>query len=214
MTCTAWPLFDLVIRTPRLELRIVREADALELIELADHGIHDPATMPFAVPWTDVEAPERWYETMRWFGRSIAECRPGDFRLPFALRSEGVLVGVQDLLAPGFDGSRSVETGSWLGREHQGRGLGYEARIAALTVAFDHLGARCAATSGFADNVASLRVTEKADYLPNGESLRPRRGEPARMLHFLLTAERWAEVRPELPVSVDGFEGCRGLLGI
>lgn len=214
MTIPQWPLFDLVLRTPRLELRIIREADALGLIALADRGIHDPATMPFAVPWTDVEAPERWYETMRWFGRSIAECRAGDFRLSFAMRAGGVLVGVQDLLAPGFEGSLSVETGSWVGREHQGCGLGFEARVAVLTLAFDHMGARAAATAAFADNVASQRVTEKVGYLPNGESLLERRGRPDRMLHYRLTTERWAEVRPELPVSVEGFEGCRELLGV
>ena len=51
-----WPLFDLVVRTPRLELRLPREEEFAAIVDLVDAGIHDPATMPFFVPWTDLAA--------------------------------------------------------------------------------------------------------------------------------------------------------------
>ena len=54
-----WPLFDLVVRTPRLELRLLREDDCAALVELIDGGIHDPGMMPFWVPWTEVEPRQR-----------------------------------------------------------------------------------------------------------------------------------------------------------
>jgi hypothetical protein len=47
-----WPLFDLRVRTPRLELRGIDDALAVQLADLAAEGIHDPATMPFDRPWT------------------------------------------------------------------------------------------------------------------------------------------------------------------
>lgn len=59
MSSPHWPIWDLVVRTPRLELRPIREADTAELVELAERGIHDPATMPFLTPFTDLE-PTDW----------------------------------------------------------------------------------------------------------------------------------------------------------
>src|SRR5205807_7207180 len=55
---TIWPLFALRIRTPRLEIRLPTEDDCAALATVAAAGIHDPAEMPFAVPWTDVSSPE------------------------------------------------------------------------------------------------------------------------------------------------------------
>lgn len=43
---------------------------------------------------------------------------------------------------------REVATSSWLGLPHHGKGFGTEARLALLTLAFDHLGAEAA---GLAD---------------------------------------------------------------
>ena len=48
-----WPFFDLVIRTPQLTLRYPDDDRAAALMDLvATVGIHDPAYMPFAIPWT------------------------------------------------------------------------------------------------------------------------------------------------------------------
>src|SRR6266576_958303 len=47
------PLTRLRVRTPRLELRLATRAELRALGELAQHGIHDPAVMPFGVAWTD-----------------------------------------------------------------------------------------------------------------------------------------------------------------
>ena len=39
-----WPLFDLRVSTPRLELRYVDDELGHALARLAAHGIHDPAS--------------------------------------------------------------------------------------------------------------------------------------------------------------------------
>lgn len=50
---SAWPLFELIVRTPRIELRYVDGDSAAALMELvALAGIHDPSSawdLPFAV---------------------------------------------------------------------------------------------------------------------------------------------------------------------
>jgi hypothetical protein len=58
-TLRHWPLFGLRLRTPRLELRLPSLADLDELAGLAAEGVHDPAVMPFGVPWTDVPPDQR-----------------------------------------------------------------------------------------------------------------------------------------------------------
>ena len=48
-----WPLFDLRITTPRVELRPPTDEDLFALASLAAAGVHDPDFMPFAIPWTE-----------------------------------------------------------------------------------------------------------------------------------------------------------------
>ena len=111
MTTPLWPLFDLVIRTPRLELRAMREVDMLGLIELADRGIHDPDTMPFAEPWTDLPLPQRHWDSMRFFFRRWSEWTPENWKLSFATYADGELVGTQDLIASQFLERRVISSG-------------------------------------------------------------------------------------------------------
>ena len=111
-----WPLLSLVVRTPRLELRLPREEEFPGLVELVDAGIHDPETMPFFIPWTDVEPRRRAQETAKWMWRHRANWSADNWTLATAAFGEGKPVGVQDLGAQHFRAGRAVDTGSWLGR--------------------------------------------------------------------------------------------------
>jgi hypothetical protein len=46
-------LWDIRLRTPRLELRLPTEGELFELYRVAESGIHPREEMPFAVAWTD-----------------------------------------------------------------------------------------------------------------------------------------------------------------
>jgi len=108
---------------------------------------------------------------------------------------------------------RTVGTGSWLGREFQGRGMGKEMRSALLAFAFDNLGAEWATSSAFLDNVTSIGVSRSLGYSENGiERLAPR-GEARELVRFLMTAEQWHS-RERPPISVSGLDGCRDMFGI
>jgi hypothetical protein len=61
--------------------------------------------------------------------------------------------------AQDFSLLRSVGTGSWLGTEYQGQGIGKEMRSAVLHLAFAGLGAQIARSGAYFDNEASLRVS-------------------------------------------------------
>src|SRR5262249_53326179 len=79
-----WPLFDLRIRTPRLELRVPDDGDLIDLATLAALGVHADSFMPFNVPWTDEPSPKRERDLMQWQWRNRSECSPVCWRLAFA----------------------------------------------------------------------------------------------------------------------------------
>ena len=64
----------------------------------------------------------------------------------------------------------------------------------------------------FADNTASLRVSEKIGYRRDGTALRARRGEAAQDVRLLL--DHAAFRRPVWTLEVEGVEPCLPLLGV
>jgi RimJ/RimL family protein N-acetyltransferase len=202
-----WPLFDLVVRTPRLEIRLPREEEFAALLAVIDAGIHDPATMPFTSPFTDRPLPERRRESAQWWWRQRAEWSAEKWNLTGAVFVEGQVVGVQDMNGEHFGTLRSVHTGSWLGRAHQGQGLGKEMRQAILHLAFEGLGAREAHSGAFFDNAASLATSRSVGYEPNGETLAPRRDGVDRMLNVRIDRATW-EGRRRDDIEIIGLEGC------
>src|ERR1700722_4227622 len=132
-----WPLFDLRIRTSRLEIRLPNDDDLVELASLATKGVHDPATMPFLYPWTDEPSPLLEQGMLQWGWRHRAEWTPENWNFNGAVFVDGAVVGVQSVMATNFASRRSVKSGSWLGREHQNRGIGKEMRTAILHLAFE-----------------------------------------------------------------------------
>lgn len=208
-----WPLFGPRLATPRLIMRPVCDDDLAELVDLAVAGIHDPAAMPFLVPWTDAPREEIVQDTLRYHWRSRAASVPQDWSVPFAVRSRGALLGTQEIAATHFAVARTVTTGSWLGRVHQGQGYGTEMRCAVLDFAFDHLRATRAASSAFVDNPASLAVSTKVGYVPDGTVVVQRRpGEAAVDQRLLVTPETFR--KPAWSVQVAGLDGCRGSFGL
>ncbi|MGE3285761.1 MAG: GNAT family N-acetyltransferase [Pseudonocardia sp.] len=206
-----WPLRHLVLRTPRLELRPDDDAGLLELVAAAHAGVHPPEEMPFLVPWTDADPRYLGRSSVQHFWQQRSALAPEDWNVHFLVRHEGRVIGVQSLQAREFGIVREVATGSWLGLAHQGRGLGTEMRAAVLMLAFDHLGAVCARSGAFTDNAASLRVSAKLGYVPDGTVTHVRRGEPAGEVRLRLTPAGF--VRPPWTPQVEGLAGCLGLLG-
>jgi RimJ/RimL family protein N-acetyltransferase len=204
---TYWPLFDLRVRTPRLELRLLRDDDLAGLVELIDGGIHDPGTMPFSVPWTDAEPRRRARDAAQWMWRHRAHWSPFNWTLTCGVLVDGRLVGVQDLRAEHFGAVRSVETGSWLGQAHQGQGLGREMREAILHLAFAGLGAEEALSGAFEDNASSLATSRAVGYEANGEARGHQRDGWRRSIRFRLGRPAW-EQRQRSDIEMLGLANC------
>lgn len=208
----AWPLFGLRIRSERLELSLPTDDELLELLDLARAGIHPPDEMPFAVAWSTLPSPafERGFVRHHWLMRgSWTETA---WTLNLIARHDGRIIGTQTVAAEDFAIHRTVDTGSWIGRAFQGRGLGTEMRGAILGFAFDGLGARAAESSAFLDNAASNAVSRALGYEDNGRGSLAPNGVARETRRFRMTSDGW-RARPRPAIEIEGLEACRELFG-
>jgi RimJ/RimL family protein N-acetyltransferase len=213
-----WPLYDLRLVTAdpaigTLVLRMPEEAELPAFVELASRGVHPPDEMPFSIPWTDLPSPQRERSSYQFYMSTRAGWTVDDWVLTLGVWVDGEPAGFQDLRAHEFPKYRTVATGSWLGVSFQGRGIGKLMRQAALSLAFDHLGAEVAETEAFLDNPASSRVSLGVGYEPNGIGRLPQRGIARDSQRFRMTVEGWRS-RPRPPVTVEGLESSLELFGL
>ncbi len=208
-----WPLFDLRVRTPTVELRLPTDDD---LVELAPLGAESAEDLMFLVPPEPGMQPvphdvER--QVLTWGWKARASWTPEAWRAHFAVVVDGVLQGTQSLMAEDFARRRTVMSGSWLGAAYRGRGTGKEMRAAVLHLAFAGLGARRAESGARDDNRASLAVSRALGYVENGDEIYPNRREIGlRGLRFLLTREMWEEHRrPD--IVIEGLHDCLDMFG-
>lgn len=205
------PLFGLKLRTPRLELRLGTPDDVSALGELAVRGIHPPDEMPFAVAWSDrILEPSFAAEFAAYHAAGRSSWRPESWRLDLLTWEGSELVGTQGLLAEHFSTDRVVSTGSWLGQDFQGRGIGTEMRTAVLELAFRGLGARAAKSGWLEGNLASARVARKLGYTQTGLSEISPRGVAVPHHDMRLESTDWA---PAVPVEIVGLDPALALFG-
>ena len=212
MLAELWPPYGLLITTPRLELRLPREAELAELADLAGRGVHAPGERPFLTPWTDGTYTDRARDVLQGYWSDLAEWTVSSWCLQLAVLRAGQPLGMVALRAKDFPVVREVATFSWLGLEHHGKGFGTEARIGLLTLAFDHLSASAALSEVLQDNHASQAVSRKLGYQPDGISVDARGTEALTSDRLRLTRERWLE-QQHPPVTVDGLDACRPFFG-
>ena len=207
MKVTHWPLHGLRLRTPRLELRLPGLEELEALAQLSADGVHDPGWMPFLVPWTDLPPLERARSVMQFHWRTLADWTPQHWTLQRAVFRDGAVVGTQDLSGRDFAIVREVSTGSWLGQRYQGQGIGTEMRAAVLDLAFAGLDAESATSGAVAGNSASVAVSRRLGYQPNGLARARIREASGQEQRFVLDRDRWQQHRT-VPVEIDGLPPC------
>lgn len=206
-----FPPAGLRIISGDLELRGIGPDEALALLAVAQRGVHPPEKMPFGFPWTDAPADELPLNFLQWWARHITTFNRERWGLDLAVVWQGRMVGVQGVETQDFLATRVGETGSWLGLEFHGRGIGTAMRALWCTFLFDHLDFEALASGSLEGNEASLRVSEKTGYRPNGVTWVAPRGERIAVRRMLLRPEDLTS-RPALQIS--GLEPLRRFLGL
>ena len=169
--------------------------------------------MPFGNGWTD--RPDEDWQTgfARYFWRQRGAWDADSWALPFAVLLDGVPVGVQQLTAEDFpvlrDGRHRILA---VGSPSTGRGIGTEMRAAVLHFGFEVLGAELASPG------RSRRARARSASRRRSATCETERGATARagraVAHlFRLPRERW-EIEANVPVEVEGFDGCERLFGL
>lgn len=210
-----YPPFGLRVACGDLVLRGITDDLIMPLVEVARRGVHDKGEEenPLGFDWTAAPPQYLAINYARWAWGHRVNFTRDSFILALAVEYEGEIVGVQEGRGEKFPVTRSVSTGSWLGREFQGRGIGTLMRQVFCTFLFDHLDAREVLSGAFLDNQASQRVSEKTGYVRNGVSRIPRgTRSAAESLSYRLTPGTL--VRPKEPVDVEGVEALRRFLAL
>ena len=112
----------------------------------------------------------------------------------FAIEVAGEAAGGLGFV-PGNDVERySAEVGYWLGQACWGRGVATEALVLFTRHAFTELGLLRLFALPLADNVASIRVLEKAGYMAEGvlRSSCVKFGQPRDQAIYAMVNERWS----------------------
>lgn len=207
-----FPVFGLRVEAGPVVLRPITDDVLPELVDIALAGVHDPETMPFQVPWTDTPPAELPGVFTRYHWGLRSGWSSDRWHLEFAVEHAGRIVGVQAFATEHYLVTRSGETGSWLGREFHGRGIGTAMRQAICAFCFDHLDAEQITSGSFADNPASAAVSRKVGYRPNGVRRMARReGERQDNQVWLLTPETFVR---GAPITVSGVEAFREFIGL
>jgi RimJ/RimL family protein N-acetyltransferase len=208
---TALPLLALRITAGPVELRGITDDLLSPLADLAT-DIHDPDFMPFTFPWSLTPAPDMARNVAQYHWGNRARFSPARWNADLAVFFAGELVGSQGFSTADYLVTRTGETGSWLSRRFQGRGIGTAMRQVICAFLCDHLGARYITSSAYEDNPASLAVSRKTGYADNGTEERNRLGKPATLRRVLLEPANL--VRYDHPLTVTGLPEFRVSIGL
>jgi len=211
-TASALPLLGLRITAGPVELRGVTDDLIVPLAELASAGIHDPDLMPFYSPWslTTAEQMPRSMGQFHWgqrAGFSVAK-----WGADLAVFYEGEIVGIQGIGTHDYLITRTAETGSWLSRRYQGKGIGTAMRQVICAFAIDCLDAEQITSAAYTDNPASLAVSRKCGYTENGCEFRTRMGKRATLQRIVLEPANL--IRYEHELTVTGLSDFRRSIGL
>ena len=208
-----YPLLDVRVSTPRLELRGATD----ELLDQLADAVRAGKTHADPAPYDD---PMSFYETdpdlrvatwLRAIWRGRGRVEPDAWRLYFVVMVDGRPVGEQTLTGVSFPALGTVTTFSWLSVDQRGRGLGREMRAAVLHLAFEGLRAKEASSDAFVDNQGSNAISQRLGYEHNGFDWATRRGEPALLNRWRLTRDNWERRRRD-NIQLHNIEACHALL--
>jgi len=102
MLADLWPLFGLTITTSRLELRLPREDELVQLADLAARGVHRPDERPFLTPWTEGTAQDRARAVLREHWRQLSTWSVTAWWLSLGVFRDGEPLGVVTVSARDF----------------------------------------------------------------------------------------------------------------
>ncbi len=208
-----WPLFDLRIRTPRLELRLPRDDDLYALIDAFQSGVHDPATMPFLVPWTDTPSPRREREALQWWWSQRAGWKPEAWNLTLCCvvdgRSSACRTSTPTTSPPA---GWSPPARGWRSPT-RGKASARRCALRCCTWPSSVWERRAPRPGPSTTTQPSLAVTRALGYQPNGDMVKMRRGVPHTCLEFVMDRDGFDRIRRD-DIVIEHLEPALPMFGL
>lgn len=205
-------LFNISIKTSRLNLRVPKDKEFEQLGQVVSDGIQKPDEPHFQSEGLYNKTPEEGTKGLKEFVEGhINNWSKEDWQLPFAIFYEDRPIGLITMYSKQFPITRGFGASYWIGLPYQGKGLGTEALNAILTLGFDGLSAREAYCGTWSDNIASLRMMEKLGFVFNGEYWMNRNGEAVKDRRMRLPKESWIKSEN---ISINGLDERFEIFGV
>jgi RimJ/RimL family protein N-acetyltransferase len=167
-------LLRIKITTPKLELVVADRLLLGQLGEVAARGVADPSLpSPFRSGWDRLSPPERSLHITARQIRRWAEFGEPERHYSFTICTDGQPIGEVTVRVSEANNQLIFATTSWIGIDHQRKGHGTEARLAALQFGFIALGADMASSMSFADNLPPQKISRELGYKMSGASVFP-----------------------------------------
>lgn len=198
------PLYNIAIKTPRLELRVPRQNEIEKLAQILTNGIQkadEPHFMEDKLYGKSLE--ENTKGLQEFIDKGMNEWDKEDWHLPFAVFYEGKPIGLVTMFSHNFPITRGFGVSYWIGLSFQGKGLGTEAFQGVLSFGFDGLDAQEAYAGAYSDNIPSLHLMEKLGFVFNGEYWMARQGKAVKDRRMRLPRENW---KNPTNINIEGFE--------
>ena len=196
--------------TPDLALTVMAEPDLPRVVSVlpADLALNPDATT-YAGLSRDAN---RRAIVMQGYWRALGLWSPSDWMLPFVVRRDGEVIGVQWLEGPDYRTDRTVDSSSWLVPGERGRGFGRQMRAAVLDLAFGPLQAEAAISSAVTGNAASLGVSRSLGYRTTHTSVLPHSGEV--LQHVRLERDEWRAGSTAGTTTVESVDAALPFFGL
>ncbi|WP_201521679.1 GNAT family N-acetyltransferase [Gulosibacter hominis] len=212
-----FPPYQLQIRCGDVEMRVLRDDDIPEIVELIRSGITDASLpMPFLADWHALPfqlgvVDQQPAHSLSWWWQQRATVAADNWKLPLIVRRGGVAVGMQDVMAEDFPQRRSIESGSWLASKWHGQGIGTRMRQMMVALAFDELDALECRSGYIEGNAASAAVSRKTGYVDVGARRIVQRngGELVGGIEHEVCVTPATFIRPTEPIEISGADALR-----
>ena len=188
-------LYQIIIKTPRLELRIPNEDEIVKLAELASGGVHKAGKEYYNADWLRVQFPNNKEILSLWIQKDLKNWDIDNWSFLFAAFYQKTPIGMQHIFSKNFVKTRTFGTGVWLGLEYQGQGFATEMGQVVLYLGFEIFGAKEAYAGVWKKNKASLQLLNKLGYIYNGRYIELLNDKPEVNIRMRLTRDVWKKKR-------------------
>ena len=149
---------------------------------------------------------------MQGYWRALGLWSPSDWMLPFVVRRDGEVIGVQWLEGPDYLTDRTVDSSSWLAAGERGRGFGRQMHAQDVDLPVIMVTAFGDVSSAVTANAASLGVSLSLGYRTTHTSVLPHSGEV--LQHVRLERDEWRAGSTAGTTTVESVDAALPFFGL